>query len=199
VRDAAETAGPKPFGVCAFTLLLGACAHGAAPVVGVSGAGEEARASAADAGAEAGVSRGNPLAQWASLGLEPASSARFVSKGHAADRWDAQVSSDRAGLDVLRGARGDVPVGTVFVMEHFERGGAAGGDGGADRGPVFAMEKRPPGFDPAGGDWRYVAVGASGEVKGDGVIEACAACHADAPHDHVFPIRGPAAPPVTTR
>jgi hypothetical protein len=48
------------------------------------------------------------------------------------------------------------------------------------------MEKRAAGFDPARGDWRYVAVGSNGEVAGDGAIESCAGCHGDAPHDHLF-------------
>jgi hypothetical protein len=48
------------------------------------------------------------------------------------------------------------------------------------------MEKRAPGFDPPHGDWRYVVVGAHGDVVKDGVVESCAGCHGDAPRDHVF-------------
>jgi hypothetical protein len=31
-------------------------------------------------------------------------------------------------------------------------------------------------------------VGSAGDLVKDGVIESCAGCHADAPHDHVFKV-----------
>jgi hypothetical protein len=108
------------------------------------------------------------------------SGARFLSKGHAGGRWDADVYANDAGAAALGVERGEVPAGARFVEEHFERS-----DGGA-AGPIMMMEKRAPGFDPGGGDWRYVTVGARGDVVKDGVVESCAGCHGEAPGDHVF-------------
>ena len=50
----------------------------------------------------------------------------------------------------------------------------------------FAMVKRPPGYDPAGGDWEYLVLDASGRIEQRGRLPLCARCHADAPHDHLF-------------
>jgi hypothetical protein len=48
------------------------------------------------------------------------------------------------------------------------------------------MVKESKGFSPEHGDWRYVVVSSAGEVVKNGVIDACAGCHDDAPHDRVF-------------
>jgi hypothetical protein len=50
----------------------------------------------------------------------------------------------------------------------------------------FVMIKRTSGYDPAGGDWEYLVLGASGRVEERGKLPLCARCHAEAPHDHVF-------------
>jgi hypothetical protein len=50
----------------------------------------------------------------------------------------------------------------------------------------FAMIKRPPGYDPGGGDWEYLVVTPAGRVEQRGILPLCARCHADAPHDHLF-------------
>jgi hypothetical protein len=104
---------------------------------------------------------------------------RFVSLGHAGGRWEADVYADPTGVSALGSGHVVAPVGSRFVEEHYERG-----DAGA--GPVFMMEKRPPGFDPTHGDWRYVAVGVGGNVAADGPVPGCAGCHDDAPGDHLF-------------
>jgi hypothetical protein len=105
-------------------------------------------------------------------------SARFASKGHAAGRWECDLLANEAGAAALKGG-GEVPVGARFVEEHYEHDA---------RGPVMGMEKRPPGFDPEHGDWRYVVLSAAGEVVKDGVVESCAGCHGDAPRDHLFAV-----------
>jgi hypothetical protein len=46
------------------------------------------------------------------------------------------------------------------------------------------MEKMPPGFAEAHGDWRYSVV--DGKAVTVGAIESCASCHDEAPHDHLF-------------
>ena len=114
-----------------------------------------------------------------------ANRARLVSKGHAADRWDVDVYVSPAAKDAFTAPRGELPVGTQLVKEHFERFGAAGA-GDTPHGPIMMMEKKPRGFDPDHGDWRYVVLGASGDIVKDGPIESCKGCHDDAPHDHVF-------------
>jgi hypothetical protein len=99
------------------------------------------------------------------------------------------VWADAAGLAALKSAARAVPVGARFLEEHFERAeGEPARDSREKRGPIMMMEKRPPGFDPAHGDWRYVVVGASGDVVKDGVVDTCAGCHGDAPADHLFAI-----------
>lgn len=108
--------------------------------------------------------------------------APFVSNGHAAGRWDADVYATAAGKDaaITTAAGGELPVGTRFVMEHTERA--------ADHapGPLMLMEKMDHGFDPDHGDWRYAVIGSTGDLVQDGRIESCAGCHDDAPRDHVF-------------
>ncbi|MEO6420440.1 MAG: hypothetical protein ABIP39_13570 [Polyangiaceae bacterium] len=103
--------------------------------------------------------------------------ARFVSKGHAAGRYEVDIYADDAAKAGYAAATGELPVGARFIKEHFE---------GAKPGPIMMMEKRPKGFDPEHGDWRYVIVGSTGQLVKDGKAESCAGCHDDAPHDHVF-------------
>jgi len=64
-------------------------------------------------------------------------------------------------------------------MDHFERTDGA-------KGPTMAMEKKPKGYDPAHGDWRWVIVGSNGALLFDGKTERCWGCHDDAAHDRVF-------------
>jgi hypothetical protein len=50
-------------------------------------------------------------------------------------------------------------------------------------GPLFLLEKMPPGFDPEGGDWRYTLVGPDGKVVGEtgghnaSGVRYCFNCH----------------------
>lgn len=115
--------------------------------------------------------------------------ARFVSTGHASGRWEVDVYANDLGAGALSSRTREVPVGAIVVEEHFEK--TSGGDestAGSVAGPVMLMEKREKGFAPEHGDWRWVTVGASGHVVADGVVEACAGCHDDAPADGLFPI-----------
>jgi hypothetical protein len=113
--------------------------------------------------------------------------ARFLSRGHGVGHWDAEVYASRDAEEAWAHDRGTVAVGARFVAEHFERGTAVAG-------PLYMMEKREAGYDTTHGDWRYVVVSTRSADKPavvstvvkDGPLEACATCHADAPHDHVF-------------
>jgi hypothetical protein len=108
--------------------------------------------------------------------------ARFVSSGHAAGRWDVDIYANELALRALSTHTREAAVGAMIVEEHFEKSGAGG------PGPVMVMEKRPKGFSPDHGDWRWTVVGASGQLVKDGVVESCAGCHDDAPGDGVFPV-----------
>lgn len=110
---------------------------------------------------------------------------RTVSRGHAAGRFDVELWANDAGKTSLGAASGEFAPGARFVMAHFERANAQAPADEAP-GPLFMMEKMQKGFDPAHGDWRYVALSSTGELVQEGKIESCAGCHDDAPHDHVF-------------
>ena len=58
--------------------------------------------------------------------------------------------------------------------------------GTPDVAAYFAMTKRPPGYDPASGDWEYLVLDATGRIEQRGRLPACARCHVDAPRDHLF-------------
>jgi hypothetical protein len=171
---------PAPFFVWAC-VALSACA-GRAPVVGVSGGGGREASSAGAATEDGGAARSTAIPADFRESMTKVNHARFVSNGHAAGRFDVDVYANAAGAEALVKERGEVPAGARFVEEHVERGGSMAGKVGA----IMMMEKRERGFDPERGDWRYVVVGAAGELVKDGVIESCAGCHADAPHDHLF-------------
>ena len=167
--------------VLGLAAALAACAgRGAGGPIGTS-AGTRADGVSADGGAKPGdAPLKNPIPADFRTSLVKVNHARFVSNGHAASRYEMDVYASAAGKDALLAERGEVPVGARLVAEHFERAGETHG------GPVMMMEKREKGFDAEHGDWRYVVIGAAGEVVKDGVVESCAGCHGDAPHDHLF-------------
>ena len=168
----------------AVSLVFAGCgARRSGGPVGVSTAAPGAGARAGGEGPDAGAKRagaGIP-ADFRTI-FTRVNRARFVSKGHAAGRWDVDVYVSSAGKDAFGLERGDFPVGTQIIEEHFERART----GAEATGPVMMMEKRARGFDPEHGDWRFVVVGAGGDVVKDGAIESCRGCHDDAPRDHVF-------------
>jgi hypothetical protein len=79
----------------------------------------------------------------------------------------------------MRGPASVVPAGATLVERLFPQGAP-----GASL--YFAMVKRAPGYDPAGGDWEYLVAAAGGQVEERGKLALCARCHAEAPHDHLF-------------
>jgi hypothetical protein len=149
--------------------------------VGVSTGG---RASPRAAAADAAVDRaeGGLPPEWRE-GFTRVGAANFPSLGHAAGRWSASVWANPAARQAIDAPDASLPVGAAFVQEHFE----LAGDGGA--GPIMMMEKRPPGFDPAHGDMRWVVVTSAGETAHDGPAPSCSGCHDDAPRDRYFPIK----------
>lgn len=170
--------------IAAAAVVAGCAASGRGGAIGSSNApaGGGSGALGLDGGLEGGVGP-SPVPSDFRTSMTRENAARFVSQGHAGGRWDADVYANRIGAEALAANRGPVPTGALFVEEHFERG-----DAGA--GPMMLMEKRAPGYDPAHGDWRYVAIGARGAVVKDGAVESCAECHGDAPRDHLFRVGG---------
>jgi len=116
-------------------------------------------------------------ARFAKLNL-----ARFLTRGHLYQRFAVDLYANDAGKEAYLGKVAEAAPGAMIVKEHFAS--SIAGDG---RGPLMAMEKQPKGFDPEGGDWRYLVVTARGEVVLDGKAERCGGCHHEAPRDHLFP------------
>ncbi|MEO8798626.1 MAG: cytochrome P460 family protein [Polyangiaceae bacterium] len=166
-------------------MLAPACgpAHPSAPV-GVSNAGEAFTPSPTASAPPA--QRSDAIPSDYKKTMLQIGSGRFVSRGHAAGRFDVELYANDAGRSAYGSASGEFPVGARFVTAHFER---ANGVAPSDEapGPLFMMEKMAKGYDPAHGDWRYVALSSQGELVQDGKIESCVGCHDDAGHDHIFP------------
>lgn len=85
---------------------------------------------------------------------------------------------------------GPLPVGSILIKDSF----AVTQRGDVFSGPLFVMEKMPPGFRPAGADWRYTMVMPDGSLfgttNGQGAkrVEFCAVCHERAGNEqnHLF-------------
>lgn len=153
--------------VAVFLLALAACGSTSRPV-GTSTGGE---APASVAAIDAGTTR-------VSLDFRTRLKKfgdRFESKGHAPGRWDADVYMNP---EAEQAWSTDSPfaAGAELVMEHVERQGEKGA------GPVMAMKKSE------GGAWTFSVVSARGEAVTGRALENCAACHKDAPRDHVFSV-----------
>lgn len=105
----------------------------------------------------------------------------FVSRGHFAGRWNAQISVNDAARSTYASlvASSRFTEGSVLVKRHAAVATSA-------PGPVFAMAKRAPGFFTEGGDWEYIALDAEGRLQDRGKLALCARCHAEANADSVF-------------
>ncbi len=127
--------------------------------------------------------RFDDLATFQSMG------APFVSRGHFAGKWKAEVRANPAASEVYgRLARSSqFQAGSVLVKKHMEK------DSGAP-GPIFAMVKHKPGYFRDGGDWEYVVTDAQGWVEDRGPLVACARCHAEATADWGFGLPASAVP-----
>jgi hypothetical protein len=112
-------------------------------------------------------------------------SERGVSHGHA-DRFDGVVWTNAAAHTGWEGP-GQMPDGAVLVEETIEK--TVKGDRAAG---LLVMEKHAEG-------WRFVVVDAGGHVVEWTRVEACAACHRDAPRDFVFHLDGAAPAPAASK
>ncbi|MFQ5775393.1 MAG: hypothetical protein ACE5GS_12805 [Kiloniellaceae bacterium] len=85
---------------------------------------------------------------------------------------------------------GEMPVGSILAKDSF----AVTLHGDVFSGPLFVMEKMPPGFDAPNRDWRYTMIMPDGSLfgttKGEGAVrvEFCGTCHklAGEEQDHLF-------------
>ncbi len=85
---------------------------------------------------------------------------------------------------------GDLPVGSIVAKDSF----AVTAAGEVTPGPLFIMEKMPPGFDATSRDWRYSMIMPDGSLFGvtKGVdsqnVRFCNSCHerAGAQSDHLY-------------
>jgi hypothetical protein len=105
----------------------------------------------------------------------------FVSRGHFAGRWTAEIAVNEAAKDVYvnLAPSSRFSVGSVLVKKHALTSTSA-------PGPTFAMTKREPGFYPEGGDWEYIVLDAEGRLEDRGKLAFCARCHAEGNTDSVF-------------
>jgi hypothetical protein len=105
---------------------------------------------------------------------------RFASRGHLRDRFDVDVYVNTAAKGAWESGAHEYPVGSVLVKDQFDHAVAGRAAG------VLVMEKREAGYDPEGGDWRWLVLGLNGGIEREGKIDACIRCHADTVGDHVF-------------
>ena len=82
-----------------------------------------------------------------------------------------------------------MPIGTIVIKDSI----SAVESGGISRGPLFVMEKMPPGFAPDFGDWRYAMIMPNGKLfgitggQGNRAVEFCGECHLQvSERDHLF-------------
>jgi hypothetical protein len=111
-------------------------------------------------------------------GLHPAT--RRARSEHLSGELEGEVlAGPAAGTYPVLGPTSALAPGATLVERLFDPHGAE---------PVayFVMVKRAPGYDPAGGDWEYLVLGASARVEERGKLPLCARCHAEAPHDRLF-------------
>jgi hypothetical protein len=108
----------------------------------------------------------------------------FVSRGHFAGRWSAEISVNEPALSTYThlGPSSRFAVGSVLVKKHASTSASAP----SSSGPIFAMAKRDPGYYPEGGDWEYVVLDAEGHLEDRGKLSLCARCHAEGDADWVF-------------
>lgn len=96
------------------------------------------------------------------------------SRGHGVEEGIIDVRISPEARDSYRGlvAGTALPVGTTVVAFHRATNGAPG--------PVYAMVKLPD------GQWDFVIAEPNGTLVARGAVSLCAACHDDAPADHLF-------------
>lgn len=155
-------------------------AGGASEAIGASHVATAAEPSSAPVAPAPGGSA-SPLARDFRATFTKMNHTRFASRGHLRDRFDVDIYLNSTAKTAWESGAHAYPVGALLVKDQFDHAVAGRAAG------VLVMEKREAGYDPEGGDWRYVVLGLDGGVEREGKIDACLRCHADAAGDHVFP------------
>ncbi|MDA0230334.1 MAG: cytochrome P460 family protein [Proteobacteria bacterium] len=120
---------------------------------------------------------------WKRLNTTP-----YISDQHGS-RFVNVYLNDKSSDFFTASADQPMPVGSIVIKDSI----SAVESGGISRGPLFTMEKMPPGFAPRFGDWRYAMIMPNGKLfgttGGDGnrAVEFCGECHLQvAERDHLF-------------
>ncbi|MCH8224139.1 MAG: cytochrome P460 family protein, partial [Chloroflexi bacterium] len=81
-------------------------------------------------------------------------------------------------LDALRGTSNLLPNGSIVVKDNFTSESVY---------DVSTIMYKIDGFDPENNDWFWAMVGADGDVRREGKIEGCNACHgSQANNDYIW-------------
>jgi hypothetical protein len=120
---------------------------------------------------------------WRRLNSSP-----YISDQHGARFVNVYINAQAGGF-FSASEENPMAVGSVVIKDSI----SAVESGGVSRGPLFVMEKMPPGFAPEFGDWRYSMIMPNGKLfgitDGDGsrAVKFCAECHIQvADRDHLF-------------
>jgi hypothetical protein len=118
---------------------------------------------------------------FADLGTYRSAGKPFLSRGHFAGRWIAEVLVTPTASDTYAGLTrsSHFATGAVLAKKHTEKDSHA-------PGPIFVMIKHDPGYFPEGGDWEYLVTDPEGWIEDRGAIASCARCHAEATSNWVF-------------
>ena len=94
------------------------------------------------------------------------------------------VYVNTSGAAVANGdSSGPFPVGSILVKNSFKDDGGQMGD----LADITVMIKREAGYDPDNGDWEYMMLSDTMQVRAQGAINNCIACHtAAAANDYAF-------------
>ena len=120
---------------------------------------------------------------WKRLNTTP-----YISDQHGSQFVNVYLN-DKSSDFFTASADQPMPVGSIVIKDSI----SAVESGGISRGPLFTMEKMPPGFAPEFGNWRYAMIMPNGKLfgmtGGDGnrAVEFCGECHLQvAERDHLF-------------
>lgn len=166
--------------------LVASCkARGPGDAVGVSSRPGAGLGASAGVDAGAGAALGDVLPRDYATSFRKLTVGPVVSEGHGVGLYVITVfANESAAASYESGPlTSRYPAGAIFIAEHHER---AAGD--LRRGPTLMMERTRAAADAGEGPWRFVAVDSDGRVAADATTGLCAACHADAARDSVFPL-----------
>ena len=133
--------------------------------------------------ARSGLTAARDYRGWTRFNTHP-----YLSATHG-NHYVNNYGNDKARAYARFEQAGTLPVGAIIAKDSF----SVTGSGGILLGPLFVMEKMPPGFNPVSGDWRYTMVLPDGTVAGvthgrsARRVEYCVGCHlAREPFDHLY-------------